>query len=151
MEKQIKKVNIYTDGACSGNPGPGGYAAILKYRGEEKVIAGGEQNTTNNRMEMTAAIQGLLQLTEPCHVTLYSDSRYLVDGITKNWAKSWRKNGWNKSDGKPALNTDLWEKLLDVLQTHTVDFVWIRGHEGHTENERCDKLAVEQSRSFAKR
>ncbi len=144
----MKKVEIYSDGACSGNPGPGGFGTIIVYKGIEKEISGGEKNTTNNRMELLGAISGLEALKEPCEVTLTSDSRYLVDGITKGWAKSWRAKNWIKSDKKPALNPDLWGRLLDLLEKHKVEFVWVRGHVGHPYNERCDKLAVEQSKKY---
>jgi len=145
----MKKVEIYSDGACSGNPGPGGFGTIIVYKGIEKEICGGEANTTNNRMELLGAISGLEALKEPCDVTLTSDSRYLVDGITKGWAKSWRAKNWIKSDKKPALNSDLWGRLLDLLDKHKVEFVWVRGHVGHPYNERCDKLAVEQSKRYS--
>lgn len=138
----MKKVELFTDGACSGNPGPGGWGAILRYNGREKEMSGGEPNTTNNRMELTAVIEGLSALNEPCEVTLTSDSRYVIDSIQKGWARSWKRNGWRKSDKKPALNADLWEKLLTLLDIHKVNFVWVRGHQGHEENERCDRLAV---------
>lgn len=138
----MKQVDIYTDGACKGNPGAGGYAAILVYKGIEKEVSGGDKLTTNNRMELTAAIKGLEMLKEPCGVNLYSDSKYLVDAITKGWAKSWKAKGWKKADGKPALNVDLWEKLLLLLDKHEVNFVWVKGHDGHVYNERCDRLAV---------
>lgn len=141
----MKKVEIFTDGACSGNPGPGGYGVILKYKGSEKELSGGERETTNNRMELTAVITGLSALKEPCEVELYSDSKYIIDAVTKGWAKKWQSNGWIKGDKKPALNSDLWEKLLLLLEVHKVNFIWVKGHAGHPENERCDKLAVEQS------
>ena len=147
----MKKVEIYCDGACSGNPGPGGWGSILVYNGIEKEISGAKAETTNNRMELTAAIEALSCLREPCEVTLTSDSKYLVDGITKGWAESWRENGWKKADKKPALNTDLWEKLLDLLHTHKVEFVWIKGHDGHPYNERCDELAVKAREETANR
>ncbi len=137
-----KFVEIFTDGACSGNPGPGGWGAVLRYNGHEKELSGGEVNTTNNRMELTAVIEALSNLKEPCRVTLTTDSKYVADGINQGWAKSWKKNGWRKSDKKPALNPDLWQKLLDLLEIHTVDIVWVKGHAGHPENERCDQLAV---------
>ena len=137
-----KFVVIFTDGACSGNPGPGGWGAVLRYNGHEKELSGGEVNTTNNRMELTAVIEALSNLKEPCRVTLTTDSKYVADGINQGWAKSWKKNGWRKSDKKPALNPDLWQKLLDLLEIHTVDIVWVKGHAGHPENERCDQLAV---------
>ena len=145
MEEK-KLVYIFSDGACSGNPGPGGYGVILRCDGREKEISGGEPHTTNNRMELSGVIAGLEALKFPCRVVLQTDSRYVVDGIEKGWAKSWRRNNWIKSDRKPALNKDLWEKLLDLLEVHEVSFVWIKGHAGHEENERCDKLAVAESR-----
>ena len=140
---KMKKVNIYTDGACRGNPGKGGWGAVLVYNGREKALSGGERETTNNRMELTAAIKALRQLREPCEVTLTSDSKYLIDAITKGWVKSWKAKGWRKSDGKEALNVDLWEELLPLLETHKVTFVWVKGHDGHPYNERCDKLATD--------
>ena len=135
-------VEIFTDGACSGNPGPGGYGVILRAAGKTKELTGGERSTTNNRMELSGVIAGLSALKYPCDVILTTDSKYVVDSVTKGWAKSWRKNGWIKSDKKPALNADLWEKLLDLLEIHNVKFVWVKGHAGHPENERCDQLAV---------
>ncbi|MGN0689725.1 MAG: ribonuclease HI [Oscillospiraceae bacterium] len=139
----MKTVEIFTDGACSGNPGPGGYGAILRYEGHEKELSGGEAQTTNNRMELTAVIVALEALKFPCKVILTTDSKYVVDGIEKGWAKSWRANGWKKKDKKPALNPDLWGRLLDLLEIHKVEFNWVKGHAGHLENERCDALAVE--------
>ncbi len=139
----MKTVEIFTDGACSGNPGPGGYGAILRYEGHEKELSGGEAQTTNNRMELTAVIVALEALKFPCKVILTTDSKYVVDGIEKGWAKSWRENGWKKKDKKPALNPDLWGRLLDLLEIHSVEFNWVKGHAGHPENERCDALAVE--------
>ncbi|MCD7731550.1 MAG: ribonuclease HI [Oscillospiraceae bacterium] len=136
------KVEIFTDGACSGNPGPGGYGVVLRYGEHIEELSGGAKHTTNNRMELSGAIAGLSALKFPCDVILTTDSRYVVDGITKGWAASWRKNGWVKSDKKPALNPDLWEKLLELTETHNVKFVWVKGHAGHPENERCDALAV---------
>ncbi len=138
----MKNVNIYTDGACSGNPGVGGWGTILEYNGKEKELSGAEAQTTNNRMELTAVIAGLQALKEPCKVTLYSDSQYVVNAVNLGWVCAWKKNGWKKADKKPALNVDLWEILLTLLQTHDVTFVWVRGHDGHPQNERCDKLAV---------
>ncbi|MEE1052752.1 MAG: ribonuclease HI [Acutalibacteraceae bacterium] len=138
----MKKVEIFTDGACSGNPGPGGWGAVLRYNGREKELSGGEINTTNNRMELTAVIEALGCLKEPCSVTLTTDSKYVADAISKGWAVSWQKNGWRKADKKPALNSDLWEKLLNLLKTHDVTINWVKGHAGHPENERCDALAV---------
>lgn len=139
----MKFVELFTDGACSGNPGPGGWGAVLRFNGVEKELCGGEKDTTNNRMELTAVIKGLSALKEPCEVRLVTDSKYVADGISKGWAEAWRKNGWRKSDKKPALNIDLWEELLDLLKTHKVTIEWVKGHAGHPENERCDKLAVE--------
>ena len=141
----MKTVLLFTDGACSGNPGPGGWGAILRDGTAEKELSGGEANTTNNRMELSAVINGLAALKEPCRVTIQSDSRYVVDAIEKGWARSWKQNGWRKADKKPALNADLWEKLLTLLDIHDVTFVWIKGHAGHPENERCDQLAVAES------
>ncbi|MDD4546703.1 MAG: ribonuclease HI [Oscillospiraceae bacterium] len=138
----MKKVELFTDGACSGNPGPGGWGAILRFNECEKEISGGQPKTTNNRMELTAVIQGLSALKEPCEVTLTSDSKYVIDSIQKGWARSWKRNGWRKADKKPALNADLWEQLLQLLDIHDIKLVWVRGHEGHPENERCDRLAV---------
>lgn len=139
----MKSVEIFTDGACSGNPGPGGWGVVLRFNNIEKELSGGEKNTTNNRMELTAAIMGLKALKEPCEVRLVTDSKYVADGITKGWAQSWRQNNWRKADKKPALNPDLWEELLNLLEVHTVNIDWVKGHAGHPENERCDKLAVE--------
>ncbi len=139
----MKHIDIFTDGACSGNPGKGGWGAILKYGNAVKELSGGEAETTNNRMELTAVIKALEALKEPCEVTLTSDSKYVIDAITKRWVYGWRSNGWRKADKKPALNVDLWERLLTLLETHTVHFVWVKGHAGHPENERCDQLAVQ--------
>ena len=143
-----KQVEIFTDGACSGNPGPGGYGVVLRYKGVSKELSGGEERTTNNRMELTAVITGLSALKEPCAVTLYSDSKYIIDAIQKGWAKKWRANGWMRNAKDLALNPDLWEKLLDLLEKHEVTFVWVKGHAGHPENERCDQLAVQESQKF---
>lgn len=141
----MKHVDIFTDGACSGNPGPGGYGVILRYKGVNKELSGGEPNTTNNRMELTAVITGLAALKEPCEVTLYSDSRYIIDAIQKGWAKKWQANHWMRNAKEPALNADLWEQLLGLLERHPVTFVWVKGHAGHPENECCDQLAVQAS------
>ena len=140
----MKKIMMYTDGACSGNPGAGGYGCILVYNGKEKIISGGEGDTTNNRMELTAVIKGLEALKEPCSVTVTSDSKYVIDSVKLGWVYGWKKKGWKKSDGKPALNVDLWEQLLPLLERHDVTFEWIKGHNGHPYNERCDTLAVEE-------
>lgn len=146
----MKHVDIYTDGACRGNPGVGGWGAILVYNGHERELSGGETCTTNNRMELTAAIRALEVLKEPCAVTLTSDSRYLVDGVTRGWAASWRARGWIKGDKTPALNPDLWGQLLDLLEKHKVEFVWVHGHAGHPYNERCDALATAYADSLKK-
>ena len=142
----MKKVTIYTDGGCSPNPGPGGYGIVLIYGEQRRELSGGYRTTTNNRMELTAAIRGLQALKEPCDVTLFSDSQYVVNGITKGWARRWKSKGWIKSDKRPAENIDLWEDLLNLCETHTVRFEWIRGHNGHAENECCDRLAGDASR-----
>ncbi len=144
-------VEIFTDGACSGNPGPGGYGAILRVGEHIKEISGGEAQTTNNRMELMGVIASLSALKYPCDVVLTTDSKYVVDSVTKGWAKGWKARGWVKSDKKPALNADLWEKLLDLLEIHRVKFVWVKGHAGHPENERCDELAVIQRDKYAGR
>lgn len=145
----MKHVDLYTDGACKGNPGPGGWGAILVYGGVEKELSGGERETTNNRMELTAAIRGLEALKEPCEVTLYSDSKYLVDAMTKGWAAAWRARGWRRADSGAALNPDLWERLLALAAVHRVRFVWVRGHDGHVYNERCDRLATAAAQQYA--
>ena len=144
----MKTVTLYTDGACSGNPGPGGWGAILAYQGKEKELSGGERSTTNNRMELTAVIEGLSALKEPCIVELYSDSKYVIDGLQKGWAEGWRKRGWVKSDKKPALNPDLWEKLLNLTKTHQMRYHWVKGHADNPKNNRCDELAVMESKKF---
>ena len=144
----MKHVDIYTDGACRGNPGRGGWGAILVYGGVEKELSGGERETTNNRMELTAVISALSALRERCEVTLTSDSKYVIDAITKGWVVSWRQKGWRKADKSPALNVDLWEQLLTLLDRHEVTFVWVRGHNGHPYNERCDELATAFADSF---
>lgn len=138
----MKIVEIFTDGACSGNPGPGGWASILRCDGVEKELSGGEKDTTNNRMELTAVIKALEALKYPCKVKLTTDSKYVCDAINQKWVYSWRDNGWRKKDKKPALNSDLWQNLLDLLEIHSVEFLWVKGHNDHPENERCDKLAV---------
>lgn len=140
----IKTVEIFTDGACSGNPGAGGYGVVLRYGNHEKELSGGESNTTNNRMELMGVIAGLSALKEPCKVILTTDSKYVVDSITKGWVYNWQKKNWIKSDKKPALNVDLWKQLLLLLDKHEVTFNWVKGHAGHPENERCDRLAVKQ-------
>ncbi len=150
MGTKLTQVELFTDGACSGNPGPGGYGAILRSMGSEKELSGGEPNTTNNRMELTAVIVGLQALKRPCSIDIYSDSQYFVNGITKGWAENWKARGWKKADGKPALNADLWETLLQELSRHEVRIHWVRGHAGHPENERCDALAVAASQKYKK-
>ncbi len=144
----MKQVTLYTDGACSGNPGPGGWGAILECDGRRKELSGGEASTTNNRMELTAVIEGLSALKYGCAVTLVSDSKYVIDAITKGWVYSWKAKGWRKADKSPALNVDLWEKLLPQLARHEMTYNWVKGHAGHPQNERCDEMAVEQSRRF---
>ena len=145
-----RTVSIYTDGACSGNPGPGGWGAILCYNGVEKVLSGGESQTTNNRMELTGVISALQALKEPCIVELYSDSKYVIDALQKGWAESWRKKGWIKSDKKPALNVDLWEVLLELSHVHELHCHWVKGHAENEYNNRCDALAVEQRDKYSK-
>ena len=144
----MKEVTIYTDGACSGNPGPGGWGAILQYGPHEKELSGGEAQTTNNRMELTAAIRALEALREPCIVELYTDSKYLCDAIEKGWVYGWRSRGWIKPDKKPALNVDLWESLLALMETHQVHLHWVRGHAENEYNNRCDQLAVARSQKY---
>jgi len=147
-EAFMKTVTIYTDGACSGNPGPGGWGAILMYGTYKKELSGGEAMTTNNRMELTGVITALEALKEPCIVELYSDSRYVIDGLGKGWAKGWRARGWVKSDKKPALNPDLWGRLLDLCEKHTVSLHWVKGHAENEYNDRCDRLAVAESQKY---
>lgn len=143
----VKNVEIFTDGACKGNPGPGGWGAILRYGGAEKEISGGAPDTTNNKMELSAVIEALKCLKEPCAVTVYSDSTYVCNSINNGWVKNWKAKNWvNK--GKPVPNTDLWKELLELLSKHRVAFEWVRGHNGHPENERCDRLAVAQAERF---
>ena len=154
-ENPMKQVEVYTDGACSGNPGPGGWGAVLRYRFDgkvyEKELSGGDASTTNNRMELTAFIEALRQLKEPCEVRLCSDSQYVINGLEKGWAKGWKRRGWKKSDGSPALNPDLWEQALEQEARHKITYVWVKGHAGHPENERCDQLAVAQSQAHGGR
>ena len=145
----MKSVTLYTDGACSGNPGPGGWAAILKYKDVERCLSGGEAQTTNNRMELTAVIQGLEALKEPCAVELWSDSKYVIDALDKGWARAWQKKGWIKADKKPALNVDLWEKLLALADTHQLNCHWVKGHDENEFNNRCDALAVAERERYA--
>ena len=144
----MKTVTIYTDGACSGNPGPGGWGAILERNGMEKEISGGEAETTNNRMELTAVIRALELLKEPCQVELYTDSRYVCDALEKGWAQGWKKRGWVKADKQPALNADLWQRLLELTERHPLRCHWVKGHASNPKNNRCDALAVAESRKF---
>ena len=150
MAAKQTEVELFTDGACSGTPGPGGWGAILRCGTREKELSGGSAQTTNNKMELTAAIEGLKALKYPCRVTLCTDSKYVADGITKGWAASWRARGWKKSDGKPALNPELWEELLELCGKHDVKIIWVKGHAGHPENERCDALAVAETQKYTK-
>jgi len=140
-----KTVTLYTDGACSGNPGPGGWAAILMFGGRKRELSGGEGHTTNNRMELMGVIAGLEALKEPCAVELYTDSKYVADGLQKGWAKGWRAKGWKKADGKSALNVDLWERLLNLSEAHALNIHWVKGHADNEYNNRCDELAVAES------
>ncbi len=144
----MKKVDIYTDGSCRMNPGPGGWGAVLVYGSHELELSGGEAATTNNKMELTGVIAALKKLKEPCEVTLTSDSKYVCDGITKGWAENWKKHGWKKSNGKAALNPELWDELLELCSKHKVTFVWVKGHAGHPYNERCDSLAQAESGKY---
>lgn len=144
----MKTVTIYTDGACSGNPGPGGWGAILQYGEHSAEISGGAADTTNNRMELTGIISGLERLKGPCVVELFSDSRYAIDGLSKGWAQKWKQNGWRKANKEPALNQDLWERLLELTAIHTVHYHWVKGHAENQFNNRCDALAVAQRNKF---
>ena len=138
----MKTVTIYTDGACSGNPGPGGWCAILEYQGREKMISGGEESTTNNRMELMAVIVALEALNRPCEVEVHSDSQYVVNAFNKHWIDGWKKRGWKTANKQPVKNRDLWERLLTAKSKHKVEFIWVKGHAGHELNERCDELAT---------
>ena len=144
----MKKVEIFTDGACKGNPGPGGWGAILRYGKAEKEISGGESSTTNNRMEISAVLEALKCLKESCDVTLYSDSQDVCNAINKGWAKKWRANNWMRNKTDPALNADLWEELLNLCEKHKMTIIWVKGHAGHPENERCDRLAVAAAEKY---
>ena len=146
--RSMKQVTIYTDGACSGNPGPGGWGAILMYGPHKKEMSGGEGHTTNNRMELTGVITALEALKEPCIVELYSDSKYVIDALEKGWAKGWQAKGWIKADKKPALNPDLWQRLLELCDYHQVNLHWVKGHAENPYNNRCDELAVAQSQKY---
>ncbi len=145
----MKQVEVFTDGACSGNPGPGGWGAVLRYNGVEKELSGGEANTTNNRMELCAVIFALEALKEPCRVKLYSDSQYVCNALTLGWAKKWRAQGWMRNKKDKALNPDLWERLLNLCEKHEVEVNWVKGHAGHPENERCDRLAVAAAQKYS--
>ncbi|MBQ4290648.1 MAG: ribonuclease HI, partial [Clostridia bacterium] len=144
----MKTVKLYTDGSCRFNPGPGGWCAILRYGKKEKVLSGGEAETTNNRMELTAVIEGLSALKEPCRVLLTTDSKYVSDALSLGWAAAWKAKGWRKADKSPALNADLWEKMLDLAAVHTLEITWVKGHAGHPENERCDSVAQAESLKY---
>lgn len=150
MGDVMKKVEIYTDGACRGNPGVGGWGAILVYAGVEKELSGGEVETTNNRMELMAAIASLEALKEPCDVVLTSDSKYLTDAVNKGWLESWKSRGWKKADKSPVLNVELWQRIYGLINLHRVKFVWVQGHAGHPYNERCDVLATTFADSLKK-
>ncbi|MFZ5643998.1 MAG: ribonuclease HI [Bacillota bacterium] len=147
MNDNTPHIEIYTDGACSGNPGPGGYGAILKYGSHSKEISGGYRLTTNNRMELTAVIKSLQELKKPCSITLYSDSKYIVDAFNLGWVNKWKSTGWIKGDKSPVKNVDLWKMLLDLLRPHSIKWVWVKGHSDNEMNSRCDRLAVEASKS----
>ncbi len=144
----MKSVYLYTDGACSGNPGPGGWCAVLRYGSRDKIISGGEKSTTNNRMELTAVIEGLRALTEQCKVNCITDSKYVCDAVNKHWLDSWQKKSWKKSNGKPVLNPDLWIEFVKLTSLHDVSFQWIKGHDGHPENELCDRTAVTEAQKY---
>lgn len=146
---ELKKVDIFTDGACSGNPGPGGWGAILRYGKHELELCGGESETTNNRMELTAVIEALKKLKEKCDVTIYTDSKYVADAFLQGWVWGWIKNGWKKSDKKPVLNPELWQALLTEIRKHEYKIVWVKGHAGHPENERCDRMATAKAAEYS--
>jgi ribonuclease HI len=146
----LKQLEIFTDGACKGNPGPGGWGAVIRYGKHEKEISGGEPDTTNNRMELAAAIQALKILIEPCHIKLHTDSKYVLDGITK-WIHGWQRNGWKNASKQPVRNADLWRDLIDAAARHQVEWIWVKGHNGHPENERADRLASDAAEVAAQR
>jgi len=153
-QPSLPQVQLFSDGACSGNPGPGGWGTILRFtdsagRLHDRELSGGEAHTTNNRMELTGVLAGLMALKAPCAVIVTTDSKYVADSIGKGWVYGWKKKGWIKADKKPALNVDLWEQILPLLQKHQVTIVWVKGHAGHPENERCDRLAVAEREKFA--
>jgi ribonuclease HI len=145
----VKQLEIFTDGACKGNPGPGGWGAVIRYGKHEKEISGGDTDTTNNRMELSATIQALKILIEPCEVKLHTDSRYVIDGITK-WIHGWQRNGWKNASKKPVSNIDLWHDLIEATARHQVEWIWVKGHNGHPENERADRLASDAAEAIAK-
>lgn len=146
----MKTVEIFTDGACSGNPGPGGWGAILRYAGHELELSGGEEMTTNNRMELSALIAALAKLKEKCSLIIYTDSKYLADAFNQGWIFNWIKKGWKKADNSPVLNVELWQELMSLLNGHEYKFIWVKGHAGHPENERCDALATAYAAKFIK-
>ena len=146
----MKRVEIFTDGACKGNPGPGGWGALLRMGRHENELSGGEAHTTNNRMEMTAVIRALEALAEPCEVLLHSDSRYVIDGMTK-WIEGWQRKGWITASRKPVLNADLWHELIAAAAPHRIEWTWVKGHSGHTENDRVDQLACAEAEALARR
>ncbi|MDH4399072.1 ribonuclease HI [Sphingorhabdus sp.] len=145
----MKQLEIFTDGACKGNPGPGGWGAVIRYGKHEKEISGGDPDTTNNRMELSAIIQALKILIEPCEVKLHTDSRYVIDGITK-WIHGWQRNGWKNASKQPVSNVDLWHDLIEATARHQVEWIWVKGHNGHPENERADRLASDAAEAIAK-
>ena len=145
----MKQLEIFTDGACKGNPGPGGWGAVIRYGKHEKEISGGDPDTTNNRMELSATIQALKILIEPCEVKLHTDSRYVIDGITK-WIHGWQRNGWKNASKQPVSNVDLWHDLIEATARHQVEWIWVKGHTGHPENERADRLASDAAAAIAK-
>jgi ribonuclease HI len=145
----VKQLEIFTDGACKGNPGPGGWGAVIRYGKHEKEISGGDADTTNNRMELSATIQALKILIEPCEVKLHTDSRYVIDGITK-WIHGWQRNGWKNASKQPVSNIDLWHDLIEATARHQVEWIWVKGHNGHPENERADRLASDAAEAIAK-
>ena len=146
----MKQLEIFTDGACKGNPGPGGWGAVIRYGKHEKEISGGDPDTTNNRMELSAAIEALKILTEPCHVKLHTDSKYVLDGITK-WVHGWQRNGWKNASIQTVRNADLWHDLIDAVARHHIEWIWVKGHNGHPENERADRLASDAAEVAALR
>ncbi|MDD3148902.1 MAG: ribonuclease HI [Candidatus Riflebacteria bacterium] len=151
LEKELKEISVFSDGACSGNPGPGGWGAILRYKESEKELSGGERETTNNRMELMGVISALESLKEPCQVRVFTDSKYIANAFTEKWLENWQKNGWKTAGKKPVKNKELWERLLKQASIHKLEWQWIKGHSGHPENERCDQLAVAARDRFAQK